>query len=73
MSRDGGRAASIAAVTGAGSGGLRDRFATRAAQLDRLVSLKAQLHWHDAHGNKRAAEETRRDMREIEALKHQAP
>ncbi len=69
MSFAGGLAASRAAVTGAGSGGLRDRFPTASAQLERLSYLKAQLHWYEAKKNHAAADEVRRQMRDIEALK----
>jgi protein-arginine kinase activator protein McsA len=69
MSRDGGRAATLAAVSGAGNGGLRDRFPTPALQQERLSQLEAQLRFYVKRSDAESADGVRAQIREMEQLR----
>lgn len=67
MSVLGGKAASIAAVTGAGSG-LRDRFPTIEKQMERIEQLQAQRDYFQRHKMREAMQELDEQIAEIRDL-----
>lgn len=67
MSLAGGRAATLAAITGAGLG-IRDRFPTYESQRVRLDQLQAQLKFFVARRQPANADDVRAQIREIEQL-----
>lgn len=67
MSAAGGKAATLAAVTGAGSG-LLSRFRTREAQAERLADLAAQRRFYEGRNNKVGMAEVDRLIAEINTL-----